>query len=295
MKLFLNISNYIVMSLIIFHDQSYPFTYHRPLPEEIVLSDITKSQDLYSFTISVHIHAPLFKMNEKNTPIPYLIEDFNVSLDGLTYKFTLKDMLFHDKEKLNSEIVLKNIEYYLLNKVQTYENLFSIVGAEEFSNGNISKIKGIILSKFNPFSFIIKLKYPDYNLIYKLADQRLSILRPNRDPKIGLGEYKVESIKNDEIVLSKFEGNTQPEFNNSTEKVIYYLNVNKEKAISGFIKKKYDDLSFYELSKEEREKVKPYAQFVYLYSPRVYTLILQANIPKFPDKLTTEYNKVHSY
>jgi hypothetical protein len=71
--------------------------------------------------------------------------------------------------------------------------------------------------------------------------------------------------------------NIQLKHNSSPEKVIYYLNVNKDNAISGFINGKYDDLSFYDLLLGEREKVKPYAQFIAVFTQKVYTLIINPN------------------
>ena len=277
MNFYWNKSKYIVAFLIaLFDGKSFSFTYNRPLPETVVLKDVSKIQDIYSFAISTQIHAPLFKLDENNIPYSYLVKHFEVSIDGLTYKFTLKDISFHDNEKLDSMIVLKSIEYYLLSREQTHEKLFSIAGAEEFSNGKNSHITGIVLNNHDSLSFIITLKYPDFNFIYKLADQRLSILKPSRDPKIGLGAYKIDNINNDTVILSKVR-KTQSEYENTPNRIIYSLNIDKEKAISGFMENKYDDLSFYNLTQSDKEKIKPFAQYVTLYSPSVYTLILNAN------------------
>jgi ABC-type transport system substrate-binding protein len=225
--------------------------------------------------LALQIHATLFKMDSTNSPKLHLINYFTVSKDGLVYKFTLKDVLFHDKTKLSSEIILNCIEYYIYNKIINYEQLFSIDGVQEFSDGKASKISGIILEKKDPLTFSIILKYPDINFLQKLTDQRLSILKPNRDPKIGLGEYKIEKITEKEVSLSRFE-NANLNFNKSPDKSLYYLNVSKENAIKGFIDGKYDDLFFYELTDEDKERIKQYSQSKNLISLRVYVLVLNA-------------------
>ncbi len=253
----------------------YSYTFHRPVPDRIHLKDVTKTYDIYNLDILKQIHATLFKIDHTSNSNQYLVKTFRVSEDSLTYKFTLKNMLFHDNTKLNSEIVLKNIEYYIKHKIQTYEKLFSIDGAKEFSIEKMSKIKGIVLDKNDSLSFSIILKYPDPKLIYKLADINLSILKPNRDPNIGLGEYKIDRISKDCIFFSKFK-NINENSNFGPERIIYYLNVNKADAISGLIEGKYDDLPFYVLSQEEQENLKPYVNFTTLYSPKNYVFVINS-------------------
>lgn len=270
-----------ILFILLFFITAYPtkvlsLTFNRPVPEYIVLDDITKIQDVSSLSVAIQIHDTLFKMDSTNTPRQNLVKHFFVSKDMLKYTFLLDEKFFHDNTKLNSEIVIQNIKHYLINKTENYEQLFSIAGAEEFANKKSSIIIGLVTDKNNPHIFSILLKHQDIRLLHKLSDEKLSILKTNRDPKIGLGEYKLEHIFPDKIVLSKFKKN-QLNSNNSADSVIYFLNINKADALSGFIRGIYDDLFLYELTEEDIKKLKPYAQFKTLNSPRVYTLILNTH------------------
>ena len=101
---------------------THAFTYHRPMPEDIKIMDVTQIKDVFNTALAVQIHATLFKMNFTNTPEQYLVEHFDVSKDALIYKFILKNITFHDEVKLNSEIVAKNFEYFLKKKLMVMSN-----------------------------------------------------------------------------------------------------------------------------------------------------------------------------
>ena len=143
----------------------------------------------------------------------------------------------------------------------------------DFYNKKSPSINGFILDPLNNLKFQIKLRYQDINFISKLTDQRLSILKSNRDPKIGLGDFKVDKIIDNKVFLSRFIKGKNP---NIPDKAIYYFKIEKSEAIRGFINREFDDLFFYNLDEKEIILVKNIAKYKELYSTRVYVIALNA-------------------
>lgn len=94
--------------------------------------DITDSP---SATVGTHIVETLFKLEPDGSIIPWLVEDYEVSDDGMTWTFELKEgVTFHDGEPFNAEAAKFNIERlidpenaftfaFLLNAVSNIEVL----------------------------------------------------------------------------------------------------------------------------------------------------------------------------
>jgi ABC-type oligopeptide transport system substrate-binding subunit len=226
---------------------SYSLSYHKPLPHDI--DKIHKAKDICSRTISQSIHASLFTKKYSNNLSPYLIERYLISKNELVYKFKLKNLSFHDNTQLTAEIVKKNIEYSIKYNNYNY-NLFSIIGAKDFFEGKQNSIQGIILDSKNSSSFTIALNENDPNLLEKLADQNLRILKPTREYLIGLGPYKIEEINEKKIVLVKFNHSLLKK-DDKPDKIIYHNNTPKNIVLSGFNAGKFDDISLYDHFKDE--------------------------------------------
>ncbi|MGM0218831.1 peptide ABC transporter substrate-binding protein [Enterococcus sp. AZ126] len=60
-------------------------------PAPLSTLDTTQTMDKNTFTIVQHLFEGLYRFDDDSTPIPGLAEKVEISEDGLTYKFTLKD------------------------------------------------------------------------------------------------------------------------------------------------------------------------------------------------------------
>ncbi|EOH97154.1 pheromone-binding protein [Enterococcus haemoperoxidus ATCC BAA-382] len=60
-------------------------------PAPISTLDTTQTMDKNTFTIVQHLFEGLYRFDDDSTPIPGLAEKVDISEDGLTYKFTLKE------------------------------------------------------------------------------------------------------------------------------------------------------------------------------------------------------------
>ncbi len=57
------------------------------------------------------VYDTLFAMNTKGEVMPQMVDTYNVSEDGLTYNFTLRDgLMFHDDQPVTSEDVVASIQ-----------------------------------------------------------------------------------------------------------------------------------------------------------------------------------------
>ncbi|MEI5994218.1 peptide ABC transporter substrate-binding protein [Candidatus Enterococcus mansonii] len=60
-------------------------------PAPLSTLDTTQTMDKNTFTIVQHLFEGLYRFDDDSTPIPGLAEKVDISEDGLTYKFTLKE------------------------------------------------------------------------------------------------------------------------------------------------------------------------------------------------------------
>ena len=75
--------------------------------------DLKSSNWDNNYAIQDNLYDPLFVLNEKEEPQPWLAESWTVSDDGLTYEFKLRQgVTFHDGTPLNAEAIKFTIEYY---------------------------------------------------------------------------------------------------------------------------------------------------------------------------------------
>ncbi|MFK4566387.1 peptide ABC transporter substrate-binding protein [Enterococcus sp. UD-01] len=71
--------------------ESQKITISSPAPLSTL--DTTQTTDKNTFTTVQHLFEGLYRFDDDSTPIPGLAEKVDISEDGLTYKFTLKDSI----------------------------------------------------------------------------------------------------------------------------------------------------------------------------------------------------------
>jgi peptide/nickel transport system substrate-binding protein len=65
-----------------------------------------------SRNISLHIFETLFARDEAGNPVPDLAEGVDISADGLTYRFGLREARFHNGRRMNSADVKASLQRY---------------------------------------------------------------------------------------------------------------------------------------------------------------------------------------
>lgn len=88
-------------------------------PAPISTLDTTQTTDKNTFTMVQHLFESLYRFDDDSTPIPGLAENVEISEDGLTYKFKLRD----DIKWSNGEPITANDFVYSWKKLVTPETI----------------------------------------------------------------------------------------------------------------------------------------------------------------------------
>lgn len=136
------------------------------------------------------MYDTLFQLDAENEPIPWLVKDFKVSEDGLTYDFTLHDNIaFHDGEALTTEDIKFTVDYFIKYPKSRFTN-------------PLKTIDNIAVKSDTEFTITLSTADPNF-MIQPLAD--LPILPQHIWPEIdnpddstnniGSGPYKMGDYK----------------------------------------------------------------------------------------------------
>ncbi|MCU1808207.1 ABC transporter substrate-binding protein [Cytobacillus firmus] len=80
------------------------------------------------------LYDSLFNLDEENQPVPWLVEDYKVSEDGLTYELTLHDNVkWHDDEPLTADDVKFTMEYFIKYPKSRFTNPLKTIKSIEVS------------------------------------------------------------------------------------------------------------------------------------------------------------------
>lgn len=104
-------------------------------PAPLSTLDTTQTMDKNTFTIVQHLFEGLYRFDDDSTPIPGLAEKVDISEDGLTYKFTLKD----DIKWSNGEPITAQDFLYSWKKLVTPET----IGPNAYLLDNVKNSKAI--------------------------------------------------------------------------------------------------------------------------------------------------------
>jgi len=163
-----------------------------------------------SAKVTINIFETLVNFGEQDTTIqPGLAESWEVSDDGLTYTFKLRQgVKFHDGTDFNAEAVVKNFERWSAGAEEQFYYYHSMFKAE---GENI--IKEVVAE--DDYTVVFKLSRPQAPFLKNLAMFPFGIASPTAfekagdsfgDNPVGTGPFKfVEWKHNDSITLEKFE------------------------------------------------------------------------------------------
>ena len=177
--------------------------------------------DLSSFQIAEQIHEGLLRYNPKTMEIEHgIIEDYSVSDNEMEYTFKIKEgVRFHDNdcfpEGEGRAVTAHDVKYSfelacagenVVGK-SNYENIFkgAVVGAENYHNGIIDEISGIIVE--GDYTIKIQLLEPQPSFKYKLAIVPTAIIAKEayeaygNDMKVGVGPFRYVLSSEEEGVL----------------------------------------------------------------------------------------------
>jgi peptide/nickel transport system substrate-binding protein len=86
------------------------------------------------------LYDNLFQLDENNQPVPWLVKDYKVSEDGLTYEFTLHEgVKWHDGKPLTAEDVKFTVEYFIKYPKSRFTNpLKAVTSVNVIDETNIS-------------------------------------------------------------------------------------------------------------------------------------------------------------
>ena len=158
-----------------------------------------KVSDVFSYHLAIQLHGGLFSLDLTGKPKKYLVEDYKVTEEGKRWQFSIQD------KWLNLGITSQKIKQQLENRVKKrvlgYKKMNRIKGFKEFIGGKQKQLIGIRVA--NKQNLIIELNQPDVKIIEILADIRFAILPDAKNPKIGLGPYKLLVDKPDRIEIER--------------------------------------------------------------------------------------------
>ncbi|WP_166346543.1 ABC transporter substrate-binding protein [Phytoactinopolyspora limicola] len=153
--------------------------------------------------LSTMLYEKLFDVDRDNAAHPMLVDEYEVSEDGLTYTFTLRDgITFHDGAALTSADVVASLERWL-----------EFNGTGQVVAPDVASVEAT-----DDLTVVLTLNNPRYPLINELASPGAHIFRAELiegldaegfdvDGAIGTGPYQLRNWDTgQEVVLERFDG-----------------------------------------------------------------------------------------
>ncbi|MFW6038682.1 MAG: ABC transporter substrate-binding protein [Candidatus Saliniplasma sp.] len=176
--------------------------------------------DVYSGYVFLQMFEPLvstYPDGEVNTNEYTVAESFDISSDGLTMTFDIKDGIeFHNGDELNAHDVEFSINTMMMNEED--DEYFEMYDVDENPDspreGDFGKVDSVEAT--DDYTLEISMDEPDMELLQKEGIEYLNILPKNyieengwevfEDELIGSGPYELEHYDpGDEILLTEFE------------------------------------------------------------------------------------------
>lgn len=150
------------------------------------------------------IYSGLMKATSQGGLIPELAESYEISKDGLTYTFKLKDdIYFHDGEPVTAEDVEFTIRASQDNTIKSFKRAnWDSIRIEVI---NKKEIKFILKTPYSPFLENTILGILPKHIWGAIPPEQFAFSEFNIEP-IGSGPYKIKNIKkNSSGVLEQYE------------------------------------------------------------------------------------------
>lgn len=128
-------------------------------------------KELLSAEIALNLHVGLFTYNADTEVVPYLVEDYSVSDDGLVYTFTLRDdAVWHNGRPIVAEDFKAGWERYLDPEVGSQaagDPWRNVVGGPELYAGEADELTGV--QALDEHTLEVTLSEPQPSFIQELA------------------------------------------------------------------------------------------------------------------------------
>ncbi len=171
------------------------------------------SRDLITSWVSKDLHAGLLRFDDKMLPSPSIARDWEISPDGLTYTFYLRDdVTFHNGRRVTAEDFVYTFSRDLDPRVKSDvgpQNLDKVKGAKDFMAGRATRAEG--LEALDDTTLKIVLAEPDPTLLLRLSAVYMSVIPREavvegearwKDQPVGAGAFRfVEWQPGTKIVL----------------------------------------------------------------------------------------------
>lgn len=181
---------------------------------DISTMDVAQTTDNYMVPMNVfdRLFESVVQSDGSTGVVPSLAESYEVSDDGLTYTFTLRDgIVFSNGSALTAEDVQYTFERLLTAGGVNDDIPLEVAGAEALKNGEADTLSGfsviddlhfsITLEKANA-GFVAELTGPAISVVDKETMQQVQNFGLSCEDTIGTGPYKVtEWVVNDHYTL----------------------------------------------------------------------------------------------
>jgi len=155
-----------------------------------------------SRNVTLHVFETLFARDENANPKPDLAEGVDISADGLTYRFALRQARFHNGKEMTSADVKASLERY------------GRVGASSFIMQPVERIETP-----DRRTVVVRLKQPSPGFIANISSPRAPVAimpeeeggkEANRAEIIGTGPFRFVEFRPDSHVrLARFDSYAQ--------------------------------------------------------------------------------------
>jgi len=196
-------------------------TYWKPLEFNPKTLDPALSIDIHSVTLIQQVFDGLVQFDQDLNVIPSLAKSWNISPDGLTYIFFLREgVKFHNGREVTSKDFVYSFTRILNPEVRSssFDFFTRILGAKEYIEGKSKEVKGLISQDKYTFKIILSEAYTPFINILAMKGAKV-VPREEVEKKgndfgkspVGTGPFKFVSMKEgEEIVLEAnpdyFEG-----------------------------------------------------------------------------------------
>jgi ABC-type transport system substrate-binding protein len=161
--------------------------------------DPAVSSDDLAASVLQQLYAGLVDFDDKGLVVPDIARRFEVSDDGLVYRFFLREgVRFHDGSELSAADIKRSMERALRPETPSpASNLYdTIAGYEAFTGGTSQELSGVVVE--GRYVVSIRLKETDARFLSVLADHYLRPVCPSAGDRYsdawepcGAGPYKL--------------------------------------------------------------------------------------------------------
>lgn len=152
--------------------------------------------------VNLHIYETLYARDENANPVPDLAEGVEISEDGKTYLFKLREgVMFHNSEEMTSEDVVASLERY--RRLGVSQSLVSAIDTVEAKG----RYEVAVVLKEVQSTFLDNLSSPRAPIAIYPAEEAAK--DANQIEYIGTGPFRfVEYVPDSHVTLERFEDYT---------------------------------------------------------------------------------------